>query len=254
MMSTGFGFCPTCGTPRTAADQKFCGTCGSSFAVGAQSAPPVAAPVPPVAPAEEPLAPSPWAPPGVAAVQTAAQAVPSDPAAPGPVPPVAPARLAAGHKSRRPLLVLGGLALAAIVGVFAYMNMNSTSANGGSTSANGGSTSGGINITPSTFGCTLGNSTQVTSTVRLPSSVADVEHLTWQIDGVSIPLGLSITSWSRDLTKQRDGSWLVIETDGMRDLCDLAAFETKDQLATHTMSVLDASGKIVAQGSFTLTR
>jgi len=40
MMSTGFGFCPTCGAPRTAAEQRFCAVCGSAFAAGVSPAPP----------------------------------------------------------------------------------------------------------------------------------------------------------------------------------------------------------------------
>ncbi len=52
-MTTGFGFCATCGTPRAAADQKFCAVCGSAVS---SAAPPVA-PLPPVAP--PPVAPPP---------------------------------------------------------------------------------------------------------------------------------------------------------------------------------------------------
>jgi hypothetical protein len=62
-MTTGFGFCPTCGTPRTAAEQKFCPVCGSAFAVGVSPALPVArvaGPVPAIAPASAaPFAPAP---------------------------------------------------------------------------------------------------------------------------------------------------------------------------------------------------
>jgi hypothetical protein len=62
MMTTGFGFCPICGTPRTAAEQKFCPVCGSAFAVGVSPALPVAlvaGPVPAIAPASAaPFAPA----------------------------------------------------------------------------------------------------------------------------------------------------------------------------------------------------
>jgi hypothetical protein len=61
-MTTGFGFCATCGTPRTAAEQKFCPTCGSAFAVGVSPALPgalVAGPAPAMAPASAaPFAPA----------------------------------------------------------------------------------------------------------------------------------------------------------------------------------------------------
>ena len=130
-MSMGLGFCPTCGTPRTVADQRFCGVCGSAFATVSQPAPPVALPAPPeTSPRESPAPPS-WTTPGAAVPAPAPQAVPSyPPGYQGVSSSAAPVVLAAtgGHRSRRPLVVLGGLVLAAIVGVFAYMNMNSTSA------------------------------------------------------------------------------------------------------------------------------
>jgi hypothetical protein len=64
-MTTGFGFCPIYGTPRTAAEQKFCPACGSAFAVGVSPAlpvAPVAGPVPPGAPPawSTPPAGEPW--------------------------------------------------------------------------------------------------------------------------------------------------------------------------------------------------
>ena len=46
-MATGLGFCPNCGTPKTAAEQKFCPTCG---AVLAAIAGPATVPTPPPAP------------------------------------------------------------------------------------------------------------------------------------------------------------------------------------------------------------
>jgi hypothetical protein len=72
-MTTGFEFCATCGTPRAAADQKFCAVCGSAFSPAAPPpppAPPAFAPPPPPAPpafAPPPVAPPPaFAPPPVA--------------------------------------------------------------------------------------------------------------------------------------------------------------------------------------------
>jgi hypothetical protein len=80
-MTTGFGFCATCGTPRAAADQKFCAVCGSAIS----SAAPPPAPEPPafVAP---PPPPEPQA-------FAAPPAFPAPPLAPPPAfaaPPVAP--------------------------------------------------------------------------------------------------------------------------------------------------------------------
>ena len=62
-MTMGFGFCATCGAPRTAADQKFCATCGSTLTAPPPpvSAPPEVAPPPPYA-GQPPVAPPPVAP------------------------------------------------------------------------------------------------------------------------------------------------------------------------------------------------
>ena len=86
-MTMGFGFCPNCGTPRVAAEQRFCAGCGGALSPVAPPAPqvpeppqsqarePIAAPVPsewtspmpppptsePVPAAEAPAAPPPWA-------------------------------------------------------------------------------------------------------------------------------------------------------------------------------------------------
>ena len=51
-MTTGFGFCANCGTPRLAADQKFCAVCGSTLAPTAPPAPARVAPAAPPAPAQ----------------------------------------------------------------------------------------------------------------------------------------------------------------------------------------------------------
>ncbi len=63
-MATGLGFCPNCGTPRTAVEQKFCATCGGALAALAV---PAAAPTPPPAPQVEAAPPPPaWAAPAAA--------------------------------------------------------------------------------------------------------------------------------------------------------------------------------------------
>ena len=59
-MTTEFAFCATCGTPRDAADQKFCAACGSAFSPAAP--PPPLVPPAPVAPPPSPVAPPPVAP------------------------------------------------------------------------------------------------------------------------------------------------------------------------------------------------
>ena len=77
-MTTGSAFCATCGTPRAAANQKFCAVCGSAISSAAPPPPPVAPP--PVAP--PPVAPQPvW--PAPAYTGSPTYAAPSAPAATG---------------------------------------------------------------------------------------------------------------------------------------------------------------------------
>lgn len=176
--------------------------------------------------------------------------MPSDPAAPAPVLPVAPARLAAGHKSRRPLLVLGGLALAAIVGVFAYMNISSTLTNGGS---------GRITFTPSTASCGPGTALTapgLSMDARLPSSMTskDVNQQDawqWQVDGTTMTTGMAMMGQPRFLPMIGD----FFEATGQlatSGYCP-SQYYPNVALGTHTMRVVDASGKLLAEGSFTLT-
>ena len=227
MMSTGFGFCPTCGAPRTAAEQKFCPECGSAFAAVA----------PPAPPAGEPTAPPPWATlpatPGGVTAQAAPQAAlsypPPYPGAP-PAAPFPPAATSAGHKSRRPLLVLGGLVLVAIVGVFAYMNMSSTS--------------GSISYSPSTVSCS--STASVTVTIRLPSSLHATDQITAQLDGQV----KGTATLGSQFIQQSDGSWLQTTTQSGVTTC---AGTNGQFTGTHVGRILDASGKVLADGSFTVT-
>jgi hypothetical protein len=225
-MSTAFGFCPTCGTPRTTADQRFCGVCGSAFAPGAQAAPPiqpVAPPAPP--PPQQWMASVP--PPYLGAAQ---------PGVPAPA-----ARSTLGPQ----LLVLGVIVLAAIVGVFLFTSMNSTSSKSPSPSQASGAA--GISIVPSSFSCSA--NTSVTSTIRLPSSLKGTDQLTLQLDGKTQSTGTVADLF----TQQTDGSWLLTSTDPASTACQDSNGQQLS-MGRHSLSVLDPSGKVLAEGSYTLTR
>jgi hypothetical protein len=146
--------------------------------------------------------------------------------------PGAPIATVAGIKITPKLLAVGVIALAVIVGVFVYMNMNSKP--------------GSITVSPSTFSCSA--TTPVTSTMRLPSSLKETDQLTYQLDGVP-----AVTSTVADnFTKQSDGSWLAIDTSSASSSCEGPSGAALS-VGTHVMRILDASGKVLAEGSYTLT-
>ncbi len=184
-MTTGFGFCPQCGTPRIAADQRFCAACGNDLSalVAAPPAPAAAAPAPPVAaaptapvvaPPAAPVSPTQAAPQPAAAVPSQpptppawaaapAQSYPAGypaPGAPGvpaaPAAPAAPIATIAGIQITPKLAVIGAIALAVVIGAaYLFMNMNSKP--------------GSISVTPASFSCSA--QYQVASTIKLPSSL-----------------------------------------------------------------------------------
>jgi len=276
-MMMGFGFCPNCGTPRVAAEQRFCAGCGLALAAASSPAPqapvPIAAPVSvssdltspippppasePIAAAEAPSAPPPWAaqpvappawsmPPAVAptappwavprpapGAPTAQAVAPGTPAsAPAPTPraPGTPIATVAGIKVTPKLLAIGGIALAILVAIV-YVSM--------------GSKSGNITFAPSTFSCS--SSAQVTKVMQLPSSMKATDRLSWQEDGVSI-----FTNTVTDTFKlQSDGSWLFTDRSAASSNCQGPSGPLS--MGTHSIRILDVSGRGLAEGSFTLT-
>ena len=296
-MMMGFGFCPNCGTPRVAAEQRFCAGCGLALAAASPPAPqapvPIAAPVsvssdltspippppasepiaaaeapadpPPwavekvVQPVEAPSAPPPWAaqpvappawsmppaaaptapppwtmPPAAPGAPISQAVAPVYPGAPAPTPtprvPGTPIATVAGIKVTPKLLAIGGIALAVIIAVV-YMATSSKA--------------GGITFAPSTFSCS--SSAQVTTVIRLPSSVSATQALNWQMDGVD-----QASNTVADAFKQQtDGSWLFTDTSAGSSSCQ--APNGQLSIGTHSMKIVDISGRVLAEGSFTLT-
>jgi hypothetical protein len=140
------------------------------------------------------------------------------------------------------MLVVVGLVLAVVVGAYLYMNMSSTSSS--------------ISFSPSTLSCS--SPVTFTTTAHLPSSVHVGDTITIKLDGKSAGSS-QVSSSGGEVTQQADGSWLVVSTttpSSMQSLC--AAGGSAGGLnvltpGTHTMQVLDASGKVLAQGSYTVT-
>jgi hypothetical protein len=156
--------------------------------------------------------------------------------------PGAPVATIAGIKITPQMLAIGAVVLAVIVGAYLFMNMNSNS--------------GGITFTPSTLSC----STPVSfmTSAHLPASVKAGDKVTIMMDGKSAG-PTTVSSSGSDVTQQADGSWVIVSTTAPTDMQSICAaggsaggFNILTP-GTHTMQVLDASGKILAQGSYTVT-
>ena len=232
--ASGFGFCAGCGAPRTGAAAGFCANCGTDLAA-LEVAPPAFVPPPPPAYTPPPA----WAgavPPS-AYDQPAANGLP--PTGYVPVYEAAPAR-----KGISPAILIGGLVVVILVAVGAFFFLNN---------ANSGN---GISFSPATINC----ATPVawTSTLKLPSSVKPGDVLTVKLDGKS---GTTMTMGEDStIVQQSDGSWTSTSTVSAADVATACAAggmtsEGIDVLAngTHNMQVVDASGKVVASGSYTVT-
>jgi hypothetical protein len=212
--------------------------------------PPAGAPATPPPWATPPAAPGAPAYPGAPAAQAAPPhppyplAYPGTPAAypgaPAPATPGAPIATVAGIKVTPKLLAIGGIALAVIVAVVVYMNMNSSL--------------GGITFSPSTVSCS--SPVVFTATVRLPASVHPGDTITVMLDGKTVTS--NPISADSSTVRQADGSWISTDTtsvDSMQLLCasggSAGGFDILT-IGTHVEKILDSNGKVLAQGSYTV--
>jgi hypothetical protein len=258
-MTMGSSNCPRCGIALDPSWKTFCGNCGASLAA-VLSAPPT--PPAPPAPVQAPQPPAPVAP---AAPQWTApappvqpQAYPSyQPAAPqaqpqAQVPPsgqwgatapaagqeawsgYGPAPKAKGGVNPILLVVIGLVVVALVVGV-GLLGVFAISG--------GGSGGGSLSVNPSTIKCSSGAS--VTMTVRLPSSINGDARVATQLDSKS--WGSVVVSSS--FQKQSDGTWLHSATSSL-DTCQGPSGQLSP--GSHTLTIVDANGKTLAEGSFTV--
>ena len=174
-MATGLGFCANCGTPRTAAEQQFCPTCGTTLPAMAV---PAAVSVPPAAP------------PYQAATQYQAATPPPPPPAWG-APPAqggmpnysmnAPVMAPPAKSSISPAMILAGLILIAAIagGAYLFTNNNKSSGVGSTGSANPVATMTPANTgnnggtTPTTVPANTGNNGGTTPTTAPGATSAD---------------------------------------------------------------------------------
>jgi hypothetical protein len=136
----------------------------------------------------------------------------------------------AGIKVTPKLLAIGGIALAVVAAVV-YVSMGSKSA--------------GISVTPSSFSCS--SSIQVMSAIKLPSSLRATDTIVVTVDGVT----QRTTTVGAYMNLQPDGSWTREQPASANDACQGVSGQLGT--GTHTVRVVDVNGRVVAEGSFTLT-
>jgi hypothetical protein len=83
-------------------------------------------------------------------------------------------------------------------------------------------------------------------TIRLPSSLHATDQITAQLDGQV----KGTATLGSQFIQQSDGSWLQTTTQSGVTTC---AGTNGQFTGTHVGRILDASGKVLADGSFTVT-
>ena len=128
---------------------------------------------------------------------------------------------------------------------------------GGTSGASGGGSggSGGITFDPATESCS--NPVAFTQTITLPSLLNAGTPVFFKIDGILASNG---TVSATGAVQQPDGSWKSIDQSTaaqLQQLCTQAAASPAGNsmaLGTHTEQALDANNKVLAEGSYTVTK
>jgi hypothetical protein len=112
-----------------------------------------------------------------------------------------------------------------------------------------------IAFDPSTLSCS--DAVDFQATITLPSSVKSGDTVSLAFDG-TIQNTLKIENGG-DWTQQSDGTWVDSSTDTASDVqgfCDNGGLNGSGVpvmvVGTHTMSILDANGTLLAEGSYTV--
>lgn len=232
-----FGFCASCGAPRTSADMVFCPNCGAAQAL-APAQPPAPAFVPPPAGSTPPGAPpAPYY---------------GQPAWNG-----APAQAAPVKRGINPLLILVGIVIIALLAGGAYLFATRSDNKGPGASASPAPTAmTGISFSQTTFDCSA--PVDMTMTARLPSTVKSGDTLTIKFDTTS--LGTYDISPDSTTTLKADGSWVIVTDSTATEMqadCGRGGLNAQGvgvlTPGTHTYQMLDATSKVLAQGSYKVT-
>lgn len=222
--TTGHGFCASCGAPRTDPDQAFCSVCGAPVSVAARA-------------------------PSASAVRS--RRLPLSP-------------LIAG-------MLGGGLVVVAIAAAAVFVVLGSKSPEPLATFPG----TGGIVIDPSTLSCSQPEN--ITVTVRYPASVKPGDMITTKVDGKQAgnPSSFAPTvqgdypgssassagAWDVGSTSLADGSWAVtmyLQGPELQALCTAGSEVTPGSLGidltpgSHAIQLVDSTGKVIAEGSYTV--
>jgi hypothetical protein len=144
-----------------------------------------------------------------------------------------------------PLLIVGAIAIVAVLAVVAYTQV-----------INKPGSSGSITFSPSTVSCS--NPVAFTTTMNLPSSVKQDDQLRIYLDGKLATTQTISGDTGDNWTKQSDGSWVGVSTttaEDMQTLCSAGGASGGFNIltvGTHTYEIRDASGKVLASGQYTV--
>ena len=115
---------------------------------------------------------------------------------------------------------------------------------------------GSIVFAPAKLNC--GNPVDFSITIKLPATVKSDDELAETFDGQTAPDTLTIGS-DQTFVQQANGSWLAtVNSDAasMQTTCANGGLNSSGTAVltpgTHTMQILDAKGKVLAQGSYTV--
>ena len=166
------------------------------------------------------------------------------------------------------IVVIGVMAVALVVGAVAFLGLQAapaappvptaelTAAPVATAVATPVAPTAGIVFSPSTVSC--GSPTDFTTTTRLPATVKAGSTVTERFDGA--PIGSVVMGPAATLARLADGSWLdAVESSAAR-MAQVCANGGKNDEGVgvlvpgaHTVSFVDASGAVLAQGSYTVS-
>ena len=152
-------------------------------------------------------------------------------------------------------VLVGGIVIAVIVGVVAFVSVIGKPGSSSSTGSSDLPPVGSITRNVPTLSCS--SPVASTSMIHLPASVHEGDIVTTTLDGHNV--GSQAVEPGGEITLLADGSW--IETSyasvaAMQSMCAVGGPSWDTDALTpgiHTQRVLDSNGNVLAEGSYTVT-